>query len=300
MQADMRGKELPPETQPKTRGVSKTGRAPKPEEAQKARKAPKIGDALKTGGAPVVLLHGFAQTPRSWDGVAAALHQEGSRTFAPNLLEWSGDSLEQLCDHVANVVRNVAAAEGRPVLVGYSMGGRIAAEAVVRRSDLPLGGLVLESAGLGPADEEARAALVERNAQWAARLRERGVGAFMDWWETLPLFATQRALPAAVRAALRAERTAGDPEALACALEAWGAHRQAAEPDTLAALAALVDRGVLVRYLAGALDGKYVGIAARVRAAGIPVTLVPCAGHNVHLERPAAFSEIMTQCLSLL
>lgn len=83
--------------------------------------------------------------------------------------------------------------------------------------------MVLESAGLGPSDEAARATLAERNAAWARRLREEGVVAFMDWWETLPLFATQRDLPSEARAAIRAEREAHSAKLLARLLEAWGA-----------------------------------------------------------------------------
>lgn len=73
-------------------------------------------------------------------------------------------SLDAVCDRVAAIVRLVAQVDAAPVLVGYSMGGRIAAETVVRYPNLPLAGLVLESAGLGPADEAARGRL--SRAQW--------------------------------------------------------------------------------------------------------------------------------------
>ena len=56
--------------------------------------------------------------------------------------------------------------------------------------------------------------------------REGGVAAFMDWWETLPLFATQQELPPATRAAIRigreaqgAETKEGAPASCATALE---------------------------------------------------------------------------------
>lgn len=247
-----------------------------------------------------ILLHGFAQTPASWGAVAAALQTEGHRTFVPDLYRQADRSLPALCASVADTVQKVAAVEGAPVLVGYSMGGRIAAETLGRHPDLPLAALVLESAGLGPADEAARAALAERNTAWAGRLRNEGVEAFMDWWETLPLFATQRELPAETRAALRAERTSHDTEALAHSLEAWGAHRQATEAETLAALVKLRDRGIPVLYLAGSRDEKYAAVAARVRAAGLPIAIVEGTGHNGHLEAPEAFRKIMTHKLALL
>lgn len=305
--------------------------------------------------APVILLHGFAQTPASWDGVARILQGQGRRTYAPNLFEPesglvlracdceeeltapgdaaydraggptgdlaadpardvadspTGDpashptshsiadplaSMGAVCDRVAAIVRLVAAAEGAPVLVGYSMGGRIAAETMVRHPGLPLAGLVLESAGLGPADDAARAALARRNGEWAARLREGGVAAFMDWWETLPLFATQRELPPATRAAIRIGREAHGAETLARSLEAWGAHHQAAESETVAALAQMRAAGRPVLYLAGSYDEKYAALAARVRAAGLPAMLVEGAGHNVHLEKPEVFSRAVAQ-----
>ena len=238
---------------------------------------------------PVVLLHGFAQTPASWDIVADALQKQGHRTFVPDLYKRSHCSLEQLCAAMSDGVQKVARAEGAPVLVGYSMGGRIAAETLVRHPDLPLAGLVLESAGLGPADETARAVLAERNGAWAARLRDEGVAAFMDWWETLPLFATQRDLPPVVRVAIRAEREARDAESLARSLETWGAHHQTTEADTLAALAAAHRAGLSVRYLAGARDAKYAAVADRVRAAGLPAVLILQVGHNTHLEQPEVF-----------
>lgn len=270
---------------------------------------------------PYVLLHGFAQTPATWGEVARRLQAAGRRTYAPDLYEGKGDlklsswegagegeketeggeggtnaggiavaerdpltSLEAVCDRVAAIIRLIAQADSAPVLVGYSMGGRIAAETVVRHPDLPLAGLVLESAGLGPADEAARVALAERNGAWAQRLREEGVAAFMDWWETLPLFASQQALPSEAHAAVRTERISRDAGPLARSLEAWGAHHQAAEEVTLSVLAELTNRNVPVLYLAGTLDEKYSAVAARVRAAGLPAMLVPDAGHNVHLE----------------
>lgn len=318
--------------------------------------------------APVILLHGFAQTPASWNGVARILQGQGRRTYAPNLFEpesglalracdcgeeltapgdaahdraggptgdLAGDpardvadsptgdpinhpiadkptsdpasrptshsiadplaSMGAVCDRVAAIVRLVAAAEGAPVLVGYSMGGRIAAETMVRHPGLPLAGLVLESAGLGPADDAARAALARRNGEWAARLREGGVAAFMDWWETLPLFATQQELPPATRAAIRIGREAQGAETLARSLEAWGAHHQAAESETVAALAQMQVAGRPVLYLAGSRDEKYAALAARVRAADLPAMLVEGAGHNVHLEKPEAFSRAVAQ-----
>ncbi|WP_172137116.1 alpha/beta fold hydrolase, partial [Adlercreutzia sp. ZJ473] len=186
-----------------------------------------------------------------------------------------------------------------PVLVGYSMGGRVALEALVRRGPkgegLPVAGIVLESAGLGPADAAARAAFAARNAAWARDLREQGVEAFMEAWAELPLFASQRTLPASVRARVQAERSGNAPSALVWQLEELGQHRQADEAASLSALARAADAGLPVLYLAGELDGKYAALARRV-AQGAPAArakLIAGAGHNTHLEQAQSFVEAL-------
>lgn len=161
-----------------------------------------------------------------------------------------------------------------PIVVGYSMGGRIALAAVCRalgiassasEPDPPLSALVLESAGLGPDSEEARAAVAQANARRARALRDEGIERFMDEWERLPLFSTQQELPDEMRARLRAGRLANDAEALARTLEGTGAQHMSARSECLAALAALAKQGIPVRYLAGQRDEKYRKLAECLR-----------------------------------
>lgn len=257
------------------------------------------------GAAPVILLHGFAQTPRSWDAVANALRARGHEVHVPDLYAQARPfSLDAACRRVAEIVRDVARASGEPcVVVGYSMGGRIALETLARAQAagerLPLSALALEGAGLGPADEAAREAFRARGDAWAADLRENGIAAFMDRWETLPLFASQRALSADVRARVRSDRVAHDAEELASSLTEAGQHCQAGEADSLAALACAAECGVRVVYVHGSLDEKYGAVARRV-AELVPAARIEGitrAGHNVHLEQPEAFARVVAGLL---
>ena len=257
------------------------------------------------GAAPVILLHGFAQTPRSWDAVANALRARGHEVHVPDLyVQVRPFSLDAACRCVAEIVRDVACAAGELcVVVGYSMGGRIALETLARAQAagerLPLSALALEGAGLGPADEAAREAFRARGDAWAADLRENGVAAFMDRWETLPLFASQRALSADARARVRSDRVAHDAEELASSLTEAGQHCQAGEPDSLAALACAAECGVRVVYVHGSLDEKYGAVARRV-AELVPAARIEGiarAGHNVHLEQPEAFARVVAGLL---
>ena len=157
--------------------------------------------------APIVLLHGFAQSAASWDGVAQLL----AKACPVIAFEFAGhggsdcprDPASYALEAQAEALHAfLAGFETKPVVVGYSMGGRIALAAAVRDPRAfaaHAAALVLESVGLGPADDDERAASARRDAANAARLRADGLAAFMEDWERLPLFATQRALPSDVR-----------------------------------------------------------------------------------------------------
>ena len=270
-------------------GVARWG-APAPDAAPTAASA-----------TPLILLHGFSQSAASWDDVAVQLaatrpvyaldlvgHGASDRPDNPEAyaLDAQGAALCAFAHHVAAV-------EGaRPAVLGYSMGGRVTLSAL-SGDPHAFSAVILEAAGLGPASPADRAAAAERDARCAARLRVDGLAAFMDVWEQLPLFATQRTLPADVRERLHAARMANDAEALARSFEHAGQHvmpDRAANLATLAALASSHAQPLPLLYLAGEHDQKYRAQAHDFAAATHAVTcIVPGAGHNTHLEAPAAF-----------
>ena len=125
----------------------------------------------------------------------------------------------------------------------------------------------------------------------ARRLRETPLKDFMTYWENLPLFESQKALSKKVRAAVRANRLANDPEALAKCVECAGQHRMPSYRETTAALRDLGLRGYPALYLAGEKDAKYSKLAASLHEEGIVRTrIAPKGGHNVHLEAPEVFA----------
>ena len=316
------------------------------------------GDALS---APIVLVHGFAQQVSTWDDAVRLLAGAGAECFGFELaghgagarptvgdvpgreafdLDFQAQALLAFCGVVA---RDAGVA---PVLVGYSMGGRVALQAAclaaddlrdggelnrislrssaafapcdrARRLDVagacqrdvtanaarmsaavPFSALVLESAGLGPADAASREALRERNFAWAARVRGEGVLSFMSRWEALPLFESQRNLPVDQRERLRAGRLANDAESLALSFERAGAHAMSSQGESIRTLCELAAKGIPVSYLAGELDAKYCKVASTLQAEShdaVSCRAVPRAGHNIHLEQPEAFGAILEE-----
>lgn len=220
------------------------------------------------------LIHGFAGEPASWDEVAI----EGVRIALPG--HPGGGPVAE--DWNANVARVGAQVGDCDVVIGYSLGARVAMGLVVG-SYVPRAILISGNPGIEDAERAARRA---GDAAWATLVRERGIAAFIDAWEAQPLFASQARAPAERRAARRARRLALEPEQLARSLETMGL---AEMPDYRASIDA---RFVLV---VGADDAKYVAIA---RALAAPVELVSGSGHDPLLEQPSALTDVLTTVLT--
>lgn len=175
-----------------------------------------------------------------------------------------------------------AVARGEPLdLVGYSMGGRLAL-AYAARNPAQVRRLVLESSSPGLETEDERAARRAADEELARFIEREGTEAFVERWEALELFESQRSLPGATRASHRARRLLNHPRSLAASLRGMGT---GALPSYWEALPG-VRCPVLV--LVGALDRKFAAIGARMAALLPDARLVEVggAGHTIHLERP--------------
>lgn len=271
--------------------------------------AARLGDAKEIAGAsgenqavPVVLLHGFSQRASSWDEIAPCLASDRT-VYALDLVghgasdkpsEATAYSLGAQAGMLEAFLMHVGEESCPPVVVGYSMGGRVALVAACRNPQV-FSGLVLESAGLGPATKEEGEAALERDRANAARLRREGLVAFMDAWEQLPLFATQQILPQEVRDRIRRGRLANSVEALVLTFEYAGQGSMPVRADMLPAVASFP---FPLRYVCGQRDSKYHALSdAFLDISSVKVDVVEGAGHNVHLEAPAAFLRVLKSYL---
>ena len=234
-------------------------------------------------GAPlVVFLPGFMQRGAAWAPVADRVAERyrclcldhRTRTWAERLAE----------------VRDAAPPDS--VLVGYSMGGRLALHAAVAEPGR-YAALVTVGASAGVEDSSSRAARRTADEQLAAWMETASIEEIVAHWEALPIFAGQSE---ALVAAQRPGRLSHRPASLASLLRSGG--QGALEPawDAVASLA------VPLLALAGARDGAYVEAAKRL-AAVAPRALaraVPEAGHAAQLERPAEVAEIIGSFLDRL
>lgn len=249
-------------------------------------------------GSVTMLLHGFAGSGRTWDGVADRLGV-GRRLVTVDLLGHGGSDAPPAARHdvqrqaadIASIIERLA--DGRSVdVIGYSFGARIAlwlavtTPARVRR-------LVLESPSAGITEAQARVDRVAADERWAQLLDTGDLVAFHEAWEAQPVFVSRARLPDGARAAIRAEHLGADARGLAASLRGAG---QGAMPP-LGPRLHLVETPTLV--LAGTLDPVGQARATGV-AQGIPgarLVLLEDMGHAPHLECPERFVRITNDFL---
>ncbi len=244
----------------------------------------------RTPGEAVVLLHGFTGSSASWAPLAARLARR-YRVIAPDLIGHGQTDAPAQADRyriefaAADLIALLDALDLADAhWIGYSMGARLALHTALHHPRR-VRTLTLESGSPGLATAEERAARIAADTRLAARIERDGVAAFVADWETLPLFASQAALPAATRDCIRQGRHRNTPLGLANSLRGMGT---GAQPSGWADLVAF-DRPT--QLIVGALDAKFVAIAAEMQARlpNAHGVVVPGAGHTVHVERPAAW-----------
>jgi 2-succinyl-6-hydroxy-2,4-cyclohexadiene-1-carboxylate synthase len=246
----------------------------------------------------VLLLHGFTGDRTVWDEVAREL--AATHRVVVTDLPGHGDTRvrdeagRHAMSHTCRLLEGVAAALAieRCTVVGYSMGGRLALHAALELPHL-VERLILESASPGLATEQERGARREADEELARFVETSPIEAFVDRWEALPLFATQRALPADARSRIRRRRLACDRRSLAASLREMGTGAQAWLGDRLAQVSAPV------LLIAGERDARFAGIA-RDMLRSLPdarLCVIPGAGHDVHTEAPADFLHVVRDFL---
>lgn len=242
-------------------------------------------------GPAVVALHGFTGNISTWERFT----REAARDYRVILVDLPGHgdsdspenveaySLRSSATAVSEVLDHLGIASA--CWMGYSLGGRIA---LVAATLVPskCSCLVLEGAAPGIADAGERARRLESDEQLACDIEDKGLAAFVDYWEKQPLFASQAQLAPPVRRHLRRQRLKNMSRGLANTLRAASPGAQPSIHDRLPSI------NIPVLCVVGELDDKFRAIAEEMCLA-LPdgcVEVIAGAGHAAHLECPEQFS----------
>lgn len=256
-----------------------------------------VGDGLclhvatSGDGPPLVLLHGFTGSTQTWASLRSVA--EKSHTVIAVDLPGHGNSsapndprcysLTRFAEKLSRILDEFSI--DRTALLGYSMGGRAALRFALAHGDR-VSGLILESMSPGITDPAARAARARADNALADAIESDGIEAFVNRWERLPIWETQRALPDEVRTRLREQRLENRQEGLANSLRGASAGQDEPVYDGLGEIEAPT------LLIAGELDSKYVEIAESMQKAmsNARLSIIDDAGHAAHFERPDDFA----------
>ncbi len=214
-------------------------------------------------------LHGNLGSPRDWDEVGRHLP-----SLAPVDL-WTPlpVGFEAWAGRLNGKVRG---ADPMPVILGYSLGGRLAMHAVLE-PDSPWKAAIFACAHPGwPEDSPQRAERLRQDQVWAEKLRTCGLETFVEAWNSQAIFAESPIPPRQL------ETLAKNRKSIARGFETWSLGRQKNLRSDLARCA------IPQLWIAGENDAKFRGFAEET-AALIPtaqVCILPDCGHRVLVQKP--------------
>jgi 2-succinyl-6-hydroxy-2,4-cyclohexadiene-1-carboxylate synthase len=226
----------------------------------------------------VLFIPGFMQRGDAWRPVAELLPER----YPSVLLDHSESTFEGRLAEIR------AAGAGR-VVVGYSLGGRLALRAALREPSRYLG-VVIVGATAGIDEPSLRSVRAEADERLAAWMEAAPIGDIVGVWERQPLFADQS-------------------EAL---IEEQRPGRLEQRPESLAMLLRTAGQGVLepvwhellgfelpLLAIAGSRDEGYVRAAKRIAdtAPHGRAEIVEDAGHAAQLQRPDEVARLLERFL---
>jgi 2-succinyl-6-hydroxy-2,4-cyclohexadiene-1-carboxylate synthase len=240
----------------------------------------------------VLFLHGFMGSSADWRAVVAEI---GERTFciavdlpghgASSAMSQDTYTMEGATRAVIETLDGLEVV--RPVVAGYSMGGRLALNLALRYPER-CAGLFIESASPGLESASERAARRAADESKAERLESGDFEAFLRDWYAQPLFAPLVRDEDLLHRTIEARRR-NDPGELARSLRGMGTGSQPSLWGELESLA------VPALAIAGELDEKYAALSSRMAGINprIESVIVSGAGHTVHAETPARYASLL-------
>ncbi len=239
----------------------------------------------------IVFLHGFLGRSDDWYDVAAHFASD-YYCVMPDLpghgdtplSDYQGDyTTESAGKFIIELLDDLEIKSS--ILIGYSMGGRIALHTALEYQNR-FDALIVESASPGLRTEQERAGRIAADEKNIEKLDRLGMKKFIDYWYDMPLFESLLNHPDKL-ALLKEKKVTNSKEGLILSLRGAGSGRQ------LSLWSRLPELHMPVLLVCGELDSKFVDTGTEMsgKMQSAKLNVVPGAGHNVHLEQPGKFSQ---------
>jgi 2-succinyl-6-hydroxy-2,4-cyclohexadiene-1-carboxylate synthase len=249
-------------------------------------------------GQAVLLLHGFTGTKETWNALTNELKQN-FRVISIDLLG-HGETENPINDDrytmEAAASDLIAFLEYKQIeqihLLGYSMGGRLALYLALKYQNM-IRSLILESCTAGLISEEEKIARIKQDHALSELLLNKGIQAFVDYWENIPLFASQKNLPLEKQKSIRLRRLNQSTIGLSNSLKGMGTGIQPSLWDQLNMLK------ISTLLICGEYDEKFCLIMGKMngKLEKSEIIKIPRTGHAIHVEQLEIFATIVSEFL---
>ena len=243
-------------------------------------------------------LHGFGGAGEDFSSLASSLAPGRAQWRAPTVVYHAGAPWESALGRVLPQLHSVipeAWPTTQPILLGYSMGARLALHFALQYPKSTRA-IILVGGTPGVVDHVERSVRRAQDEALAERILQDGVEAFEAFWRRQPLIATQSQIPEKVLKPMMERRLNNKPEVLASTLMAFSQGVMPPVWDRLSEIQCPVLLAV------GERDEKYKTIAQSV-VDHIPqadLCILPNAGHAAHLENEPAFMKCCEKFINKL
>ncbi|MCE7566211.1 2-succinyl-6-hydroxy-2,4-cyclohexadiene-1-carboxylate synthase [Aliivibrio fischeri] len=242
----------------------------------------------------VVFLHGLLGSTKDWSSIAAKV----AKTHPVLLIDLPGhgNSQSTLLDHNEGFEQScqliVEQLEKSPyqtfILVGYSLGGRLAMYLHAMYSlpsSIEVKGLCIEGGNFGLVSEEEKQLRLENDIQWAKRFEELPIVDVLDNWYQQAVFSS---LNPEQRQVLVTKRSDNLGPAIGMMLRSTSLAKQPYLLD------ALHRSTIPILYICGEADKKFQHLAEQSQ---LTYQIIAQAGHNAHVEQPERFTHVLNTFL---
>jgi 2-succinyl-6-hydroxy-2,4-cyclohexadiene-1-carboxylate synthase len=246
-------------------------------------------------GAPLLLLHGFTGSKETWQPfydqwkarnqlISIDLIGHGETASPSDTAKYTVESAA----FDLSVLLNELQLE-KVHLLGYSMGGRLALSFAAMFPE-KVGKLILESASPGLKTEREQNARKQQDEALADQIVQHGIPWFVDRWENIPMFESQKQLPTHLQKTIREQRLKNSPLGLANSLRGMGTGVQPSWWEHLSTLS------MPTLLIAGEKDEKFCGMAEEMlkRLPNAVYKRILGAGHAIHVEQREIFGKIVS------
>ena len=231
----------------------------------------------------IFCIHGNFQTAKVWQPLEERMKAGFSdlEMITEDLCAKQFQSFDDWTEDFCGRVEAQANGE-KSILLGYSLGGRLALHACLSRPELWKSAIVV-GADPGLESEEEKKLQLDKDRNWAERLKREPLEKLVDEWDAQPVFGGIEN---------QAPRNLGemDPDGLS---HQFGVFSKGVQQNLVPKLAELKRPPVL--FVSGEKDQKYLGIGERLAKSSsvINAQVIADTGHRVPWENPESFVQVL-------